>query len=76
MLYGMDTVPMTSSHVKKREVTEMNIMRHMLTEHVRNDTTRLRLKVQNITVRCCKMFHLYLVVTWHRSDPVVIPAHD
>ena len=27
MLYGMETVPVTSSHVKKREVTEMKMCR-------------------------------------------------
>ena len=29
MLYGMETVPVTSSHVKKLEVTEMKIHVHM-----------------------------------------------
>ncbi len=56
MLYGMDTVPITTSHVKKLEVTEMKICRwacgHTLRDHVRNDNIRERLKVENITERC------------------------
>ena len=58
MLYGMETVPMTSSNVKKLEVTEMKMCRwacgHTLRDHVRNDNTRERLKVENITERCRK----------------------
>ena len=49
MLYGMETVPVTSSHVKKLEVTEMKMCRwacgHTLRDHVRNDDIRVRLKV-------------------------------
>ena len=44
MLYGMETMPVTSSHVKKREVTEMNLCRwacgRTLRDHVRNDDIR------------------------------------
>ena len=44
MLYGMETVPMTSSHVKKLEVTEIKMCRcacgHTLRDHVRNDDSR------------------------------------
>ena len=58
MLYGMETVPVTSSHVKKLEVTEMKMCRwacsHTLRDHVRNDDTRERLKVEYITERCRK----------------------
>ena len=58
MLYGMETVPMTSSHVKKLEVTEIKTCRwafsHTLRDHVRNDDIRERLKVENITERCRK----------------------
>ena len=58
LLYGMETVPMTSSHVKKLEVTEMKMSRwacgHTLRDRVRNDNTRERLKVENITERCRK----------------------
>ena len=58
MLNGMETVPMTSSHTKKLEVTEMKMCRwacgHTLRDHVRNDDTRDRLKVENITERCRK----------------------
>ena len=53
MLYGMETVPVTSSHVKKLEVTEMK-MCHTIRDHVRNDDIRERLKVENITERCRK----------------------
>ena len=38
MLYGMETVPVTSSHVKKLEVTEMKMCRwacgHTLRDHM------------------------------------------
>ena len=61
MLYGMETVPITSSHVKKLEVTEMKMCRsyrwacgHILRDHVRNDDIRKKLKVENITERCRK----------------------
>ena len=58
MLYGMETVPVTSSHVKKLEATEMKMCRwacgHKLRYHVRNDDIRERLKVENITERCRK----------------------
>ena len=44
MLCMMETVPITSSHVKKLKVTEMKTCRwvrgHKLRGHVRNDTTR------------------------------------
>ena len=53
ILYGMETVPVTSSHVKKLEVTEMKIC-HTLRDHVRNDDIRERLKVENRTERCKK----------------------
>ena len=56
MLYGMETVPTTSSHVKKLEVTETKMCRwacgHTLRDHVRNDDTgRERRKVENTTER-------------------------
>ena len=58
MLYGMETVPVTSSHVKKLEVTAMKICRwacvHTIRDHVRNDDIREKLKVENITERCRK----------------------
>ena len=58
ILYRMETVPMTSSHVKKLEVTDMKLCRwtcgHTLRDHVRNDDTRERLKVENITEMCRK----------------------
>ena len=58
MLYGMETGPVTSSHVKKLEVTEMMMCRwaygHTLRDHVRNDNIRDRLKVESITERCRK----------------------
>ena len=58
MLYGMETVPVTSSHVKKLEVTEMKMCRwacgHTLRDHVRNENIKERLKVENIAERCRK----------------------
>ena len=58
MLYRMETGPVTNSHVKKLEVTEMKMCRwacgHTLGDHVRNDDIRERLKVENITERCRK----------------------
>ena len=58
MLYGMETVPVTSSHVKKLEVTEMKMRRwacgHTLRDHVRNDNINERLKVESIAERCRK----------------------
>ena len=55
MLYGMETVPLTSSHVKKLEVTEMKMCRwasgHTLRDHVRNDNIKDRLKVESIAER-------------------------
>ena len=58
MLYGMETMPVTSSQMKKLEVTEMKMCRwacgHTLRYHVRNDDIRKNLKVENITERCRK----------------------
>ena len=58
MLYGMETVSVTSSHVKKLEVTEMKMCRwacgHTLRGHVRNYDIRKKLKVENITEKCRK----------------------
>ena len=59
MLYGMETVPVTtSSHVKKLEVTEMKMCRwacgHTLRYHVRNENIKERLKVESIAERCRK----------------------
>ena len=58
MLYGMETVPVTSSHVNKLEVTEMKMCRltcgHTLTDHVRNENIKERLKVDSITEMCRK----------------------
>ena len=69
MLYGMETVPVTSSHVKKLEVTEMKMCRwacgHTLRDHVRNDDIREKLKVQNITERCQKS---KTEVVWSRKE--------
>ena len=58
MLFEMETVPATSSHAKKLQVTEMKICRwacgHMLRERVINDNIREPLKVEKITERCRK----------------------
>ena len=55
MLYGMATVPMTRSHVKKLEVKEVTMCRwscgHTLRDHVRSDNIREILKVENTTER-------------------------
>ena len=52
-LYGMETVPITTSHVKKLEVTEMKMCRwafgHTLRDHVRNYDIGERFKVETIT---------------------------
>ena len=58
MLYGMETEPVTSSHVKKLEVTEMKMCRwacgHTLRDHVSNENIKERLKVERIAERCRK----------------------
>ena len=58
MLYGTETVPVTASHAKKLEVTEMKMCSwacgHTLRYHVRNDNIRERLKVENVTEMCRK----------------------
>ena len=58
MLYGMETVPVTSSHVKEREVKDMKMCRwacgHTLRDHVRNENIKERLTVDSITERCRK----------------------
>ena len=56
MLYRMETVPVTSSNVKKLvEMTEMKMWiwagGHTVRDHVRNDTIRERLKEENTTQR-------------------------
>ena len=55
MLYGMETVPVTSSHVKKLEVTEMKMCiwacGHRLRDHVRKNEN---IKVESIEERCRK----------------------
>ena len=56
MLYGMETVPVTSSHVKKLEVTELKMCRwalgYTLRYHVGNYDIRERLTVETITEMC------------------------
>ena len=53
MLYGMETVPVTSSCLKKLDVTEMKMCRwacgHTLRDHVRNDN------IESIAERCMKV---------------------
>ena len=55
MLLGMETVSVTSSHVKKLEVTEMKMCRwacgHTLRDHVRNENIKERQKVESIAER-------------------------
>ena len=63
LLYWMATVPVTSSHMKKREVTEMKMCRwacgHTLRDHVRNENTKARMKVESITERCGKAWLMW-----------------
>ena len=58
MLFGMETVSVTSSHVKKLELTEIKMCRwacgHTLRDHVRNENFKERLKVESTTERCRK----------------------
>ena len=58
VLYGMETMLMTSSHMKKLEVTEMEMCRwacgNTLRDHARNDNTKAILKIENITEMCKK----------------------
>ena len=58
MMYGMETMPVTSSHVKKLEVTEMRMCRwtcgHTLRDDVRNENIKDTLRVESITERCRK----------------------
>ena len=58
MLYGMETVPVISSHVKKLGVTEMKMCiwacGHTLRDQVRNENIKERLKVESIAERCRK----------------------
>ena len=58
MMYSMETVPTTSSHVKKLEVADVKMCRwacgHTLRDHVRNDDIRERLKVESIVAMCRK----------------------
>ena len=58
MLYGMEILPVTSSHVKKLEVAEMKMCRwacgHTLRDHVTNENIKERLKVESIAERCRK----------------------
>ena len=70
MMYGMETVPMSSYHAKKLEVTQMKMCRctcgHTLRDHVRNDDIRERLEEANITKRCRKETE----VLWTREDTI------
>ena len=58
MLYRMETVPVTSAHVKSLEVAEMKMCRwacgHTLRDHVRNENIKERMKIEKITDRCMK----------------------
>ena len=56
MQYELDTVPMSSSHLKKLELTEVQICRwacgHILRDRVRNDNIIERLNVDNNNEIC------------------------
>ena len=62
---GMETVPVTSSHMDKLEVTEMKMCGHTLRDHLRNENTKERLKVENITERCMQVSP---EVVWPRKE--------
>ena len=56
LLYGMETVPVTSSHVKKLEATEMKMCRcamgpHAIETIMRNENIKERLKVVSVAER-------------------------
>ena len=58
-LYGMETAPVTSSHVKKLEVTDNKMivyigMRPHTKRSLRNDDIREIMNVENITESCRK----------------------
>ena len=59
----------TSSHVKKREVTEMKMCGHTLRDHARKDNITERLRVESITERYRKA---RLGVVWIRRDETII----
>ena len=56
--HGMETMSVTSSHVKELEVTEMKMCRwacgHTLRDHVRSENIKERLTVESIAKRCRK----------------------
>ena len=58
MVHGMETVPVTRSHVKKVEVTEMKMCSwacgHTLRGHVRDENIKERPKVESIVEGCRK----------------------
>ena len=70
MQYGMETVPVTSSHVKTLEVTEMKMCRwacgHTLRDHVRNDNIKERLKVESIA----EVQESATEVVWPRKEAI------
>jgi len=58
MLYGLETVPLSTRDTKRMEVAEMKMCRwacgHTLKDHVRNEAIRLKLGTENIAARCKK----------------------
>ena len=56
MLYAMETVPVTSSQVKKLQVAEMKMCRWACgftrMDHVRNEDLLDKVEVEAISVRC------------------------
>ena len=72
MLFGMQTVPVTSSRVKKREVTEKKTCRwacgHTLRDHAKNKNIKERMKVESITERCRKLSKAEAV--WPRKEEI------
>ena len=68
MRYGIETVPVTCSRVKKLEVTEMKMCRwacgHTLRDHVRNENIKERLNIESIT----EMQESTTEVVWPRKE--------
>ena len=73
VLHGMETVPTTSSHMKKLEVTEVKMRGwgHILRDHLGSDNIRERLKVGNITERYRKGRLRWLVCIHGETRPRV-----
>ena len=67
-------MPVTRSHVKKQEVTDMKMCRwacsHTLRDHVRNENIKERLNVESIAERCRKARRRWFGHVKRRDDYV------